>query len=396
MRRGRAFIYMAIILILIVVGAAVVYNRFFNAPLADGTNGDASPTPVVDLVEVIVFTQSVARGQMIDETVLGKIDLPREIFIQGMYSWDDLPAVVGRQAKFDVDSGITLTANMLVDSAEQLSSAGSIAALTIPAGKVAVSVPITRLSSVSYAPRSGDHVSVIATMLFVDLDSGFQSILPNNTGGIIAPGPNLILGGGTVNGLSSSFIAAGENVRSLTAQPYSGGGLAVLGRTEVNHAINETVYVVPSERQRARLVTQSILQDVIVLKVGDFKYADEEEWEAENEAAEEIQAAEETTQQVTEETPQTKPKPEPPNVITIVVSPQDALTLNYLMYSGAEITFALRAAGDETVFETNAATLQYILDAYNIPVPAKLPYGFEPRLDSLVPPTQKNNPVPVE
>jgi hypothetical protein len=31
------------------------------------------------------------------------------------------------------------------------------------------------------------------------------------------------------------------------------------------------------------------------------------------------------------------------------------------------------------------------MDQYNIPVPAKLPYGMEPRLDTLTPPVLKND-----
>jgi pilus assembly protein CpaB len=80
-----------------------------------------------------------------------------------------------------------------------------------------------------------------------------------------------------------------------------------------------------------------------------------------------------------------------PKYITLIVSPQDAVTLNYLMYSGAgggaALTLALRSAGDDTRIQTEAVTLQFLLDQYRIPVPVKLPYGMEPKTDRLVEPT---------
>ena len=54
---------------------------------------------------------------------------------------------------------------------------------------VAVSVPINRLSSVSYAPRPGDHVNVIVSLLLVDVDTDFQAITPNLSGVVTASGP---------------------------------------------------------------------------------------------------------------------------------------------------------------------------------------------------------------
>ncbi|MEJ2598463.1 MAG: hypothetical protein P8Z00_09030 [Anaerolineales bacterium] len=84
----------------------------------------------------------------------------------------------------------------------------------------------------------------------------------------------------------------------------------------------------------------------------------------------------------------------PPEVVTLIVTPQDAVTLNYLMNlidpksgASARLTLALRASGDDSRVETEAVTLQFLLDQYNIPVPVKLPYGTEPRVDQLVVPT---------
>ena len=60
--------------------------------------------------------------------------------------------------------------------------------------------------------------------------------------------------------------------------------------------------------------------------------------------------------------------------------------MSYLVYSGAKITLTLRNAEDESRVATEAATLQFLLSQYNIPVPAKLPYAVEPRIDELISP----------
>jgi pilus assembly protein CpaB len=184
MRRGRIFFYLAFILILGLVAVAVVWFRFMQ-PAANPAQVEATPTPFVDLVKVVVVTQHVPRGAKIDETLLGMVEIPRDIMIDAYFT--DMADVVGRQATTNLEANMLLTSSMIVDSSDQLSDTGSLAALSIPRGLVAVSIPISRLSSVSYAPRPGDHVNVIATLLMVDLDSDFQSITPNQTVGVLPP-----------------------------------------------------------------------------------------------------------------------------------------------------------------------------------------------------------------
>jgi pilus assembly protein CpaB len=142
--------------------------------------------------------------------------------------------------------------------------------------------------------------------------------------------------------------------------------------------------VVPSEDQRPRAVSQTLLQDAIVLQVGNFSTTEEEL------AAMQPTAAPEETAEGEQAAPAAEPV-KPPDLITIIVNPQDAVTLNYLLYSGAQLTLALRGAGDDQRVQTEAVTLQYLMDQYAIPVPAKLPYGMEPRIDVLRPPVLQND-----
>jgi Flp pilus assembly protein CpaB len=353
MRRGRIFFYLAFILILALVAVGVVYIRFLQ-PTTGPVAQVPTPTPI-EMVNVVVVTQQVPRGQVLDENVLATIQIPRSAFVEGYFT--DLAEVVGRRARVSLVPNMLLTTGMVVDTTEQLSETGSTAALQIPRGMVAVSVPINRLSSVSYALRPGDHVNVIVSMQFVDLDADFQTILPNQNAVVIAPSPG--------------SLETGEGA-TLTAA--SGGAAGVQGRAEIDPLLEQTFYVVPSEGQRPRLVAQTLLQDSIVLGIGEFPLKEEE-------AAPEVQAtpqAEEPAPQQQEAAPQPTPTPLPkPEVITLIVTPQDAVTLNYLLNGPARISLALRPADDDTRVQTEAATLDFLLKQYNIPVPVKLPYGAE-------------------
>ncbi len=364
MRRGRVFLYLSLILILLVAGGYLLYTRLLQPAPASAPAEVAVP----DRVDIVVITQNAPRGTVLDETVLGLIPLPRDLLISGMFT--DLAQVVGRQAKFDLDSGIPLTANMLVDTAAQLSTAGSVASLSIPEGMVAKSIPIDRLASVSYALRPGDRVVVIASMQFIDLDPDFQTKLPNSTA--------LVYG-------SSIALGAEGGPPRLTSEIVSGGGPE--GRiVQTEELTEENIYVVPSEVQRPRLATQIIIPSATVLNVGDFEL--EQAGVADVEAPPPAATGEgEDVAPVQEEAP--------PDNITLIVTPQEAVNLTYLIDSGVEISLALRSAGDSTVIDTDTATIQYFLDDYSIPLPAKLPYGLAPRVDQV--PTagvKENQPEP--
>jgi hypothetical protein len=227
------------------------------------------------------------------------------------------------------------------------------------------------LSSVSYAPERGDHVNVIVTMLFVDMDPAWQTVLPNWTGNVIGPGGGL------------------ANDGTLFALPIRGD--SEQGRPENDPLVNQTFYVLPSEAQRPRLVSQTLIQNVIVLQMGNFK-TPAEKAALEATAPPPTATPEPGVEQPPQETvPTPTPMPAPPDVITLIVTPQDAVTLNYLIYHGAQLTLVLRNPRDAEVPTTEAVTLSYLLDQYNIPIPVKLPYGLEPPVRELVPPSLPND-----
>jgi pilus assembly protein CpaB len=150
-----------------------------------------------------------------------------------------------------------------------------------------------------------------------------------------------------------------------------------VGKTVIDPVLGQAVYVIPSESQRARMASQMLLQDVVVLNIGEFPLE------------EEVQATPTPEGGVTEEQQpgQAPAEPPKPDMITLVVRPQDAIALNYLIYAGSQLSLALRGANDDSRVTVNPVTLQFLLEQYQIPVPVRLPYGTHPRTDGLTGPT---------
>jgi pilus assembly protein CpaB len=182
---------------------------------------------------------------------------------------------------------------------------------------------------------------------------------------------------------ASANLSASELLTTVGLQSVSGSTASPIGTAFLDPAYGSPFYAVPSEDQRPRLVSQAMIQDAMVLQMGTFE--NEAVIVPTPEPAVEGQPVEETAAVTT---------PTVPDVITLVVTPQDAVTLNYLMFAGAKLTLAARPANDDTRVETEAVTLQFLLDQYNIAVPAKLPYGLEPRIDSAEYPVLTNDIVP--
>lgn len=401
MRRGRIFILLGLILIFGLIAVAVAIPRFLQQTAPDAQEAGQPEAPSTEMADVVIVEQRIARGEEITESNVAVVQIPRANAFTGMFT--ALDQVLGRKSLFDLEQGAFLTEAMVTETLVELP--GSVASLYIDDGMVAVSIPINRLSAVSYGLRPGDHVNVIVTLLFVDLDTQFQSILPNNSSAVIAPGPAIVVSIAEETEEATSLevaVSTDELLQTLTAQIVSGGLVSPIGRLDLDPTLGQPFYIVPSEPQRPRAVSQMLIQNAMVLQVGTFKLEAEEDLEAEQAAAaaeaEQAAAADPNAQQQEGEAaaaaPQ-QPEIEAPDVITLVVSPQDAVTLNYLILNGAKLSLAMRSADDDSTTTTEAVTLQFLLDQYNIFVPAKQPYGLEPRIDQLTLPVLPND-VPEE
>ena len=164
-------------------------------------------------------------------------------------------SIVGTRARYTIARGEPIFSTMIVQSLLQLSPTGSDAAAQIPPGFVGISIPYSRTNGVALGIKDGDHVNVIVSWAVVDIDQQFQTILPNRSTVLNPPNPD-----GTLS-LAPSVVAV-VNEGGAAGSPT--------GRGEVGVNTNESFYVIPSEAQRPRLVTQGIIQDALVLHVGNF------------------------------------------------------------------------------------------------------------------------------
>jgi pilus assembly protein CpaB len=226
------------------------------------------------------------------------------------------------------------------------------------------------LAAVGFGVADGAHVNVIACMLIVDVDPSYQAVSPNYVSQLVGPA--------NVEVPKMPGITIGtNNANAAQVSPYQ-------GRTEVESAFQQGIYIVPSEPQRPRPVCQMIMQDVPVLKLGNFPVNQEQG--TPNQATPTPQP---NTQQQQPSTSQM------PDIVTLVVSPQEAVVLTYMIYTNTPLYLTLRNSGDTARQVTESATLQFLLSQHNITVPVKLAYSLTPRVDVLSLPFLPNDIVTV-
>ncbi len=343
---GRTLIIIALLLIVLVAAATVLFLRL--RPLLQPTQPGAEESPQIqieEMVDIVITSQKVSRGAVINQDVVVMVPYPKNVLVEGTF-FTSMESVVGKKAMYPLEARIPLTPGLLMDS----TTGGSIPALDIPVDRTALSIILNDKDQlIAYAPQAGDHVMVIGCMTLVDVDPEYQSVLPNYTGSV-----------------SKQILTAESSSESLSVIITSGGEGSKQGRTELDPTLNEPVYIVPSESQRPRLVCQNVIQDAIVLRTGDFPLSGVESTPVEEVV---VPPGEEA---------QPAPEPPKPDVVTLAVSPQDAVVLTYMRKANIYITLALRNPNNDQIILTDAVTQQYLMDQKNIPLPAKLPFAIEP------------------
>jgi len=369
MRRGRLLILVAIILLL---GVAAVYLFIVKAGQGGGGGGEATPI-AIDRQNVVIAAQDISRGAVIPENGVILAPFPADAVVETMIT-NDVKQVIGRYARQDIARGLPITTGMITKEAGDLLGTGSTASVAIPPGYTAIAVPMNRLSGVAYALRDGDNVDVIGTMLMVDLDADFQSILPNSS--MILLGNNAA----PLTGYACTEVKASEKGLECInpeAPPFA--------RVDTEATTGTQLYAKPSESQRPRLVSQRLVENAIVLHVGSFTIQGAEDQAGIGAPAAPAAGAPPQT------TPEVATGPVAPDIVTLIVTPQDALTINWAIKSGVDLVLTLRGPKDDSTTETTSVTLKYLVDNYNITVPTKLPYGLEPRLTLPVSPVLPND-----
>ena len=355
MRRGRILILLVLI---VIVGLALAYLAF-GSQLGGGGGAPSVVATQTVTKKVYYAAQNIPQGTKITQDMLGTFSLPPENIAEVMFEVGEEANLVGQTARFTLDQGTLITSSMVGAGPGELPPPSW--SFQVPIGMVAASIPADRLATSAYSINKGAHINVNVCMTFVDVDPAYQTVLPNY-----------------LSSVSDIFFPEGARP-SITIDPVTQGEAARQGRTELDPTFQKPIYVIPSEAQRPRLVCQIILQDVTVLNLGNFQLTTTQP---------QAQGTDTTAQTTTTTTTTTTQRPD---IITLMVSPQDSIALNYFVYSGAVFSMTLRNPNDNSRVDAQSATLTSVLTQYNISLPSKLPYAQNNRVDFLTPPLLPND-----
>lgn len=350
MRRGRILILLVLI---VIVGLALVYFAFSGQ-----LGGGGGPTVIATQVatrDIYYAAQNIPQGTEITQEMLGTFSIPQENVAEVMFEVGEEANLVGQTARFTLDQGTLITSSMVGAGPGDLPPPSW--SFQVPAGMVAVSVPTDRLSTSAYSVNKGAHINVNVCMTFVDIDPAYQTVLPNY-----------------LSTMRDIFFPEGDRPY-ITIDPLTLEDPMRQGRTELDPTFQKPIYVIPSEPQRPRLVCQIVLQDVTVLNLGNFEVVTQPVTPAQDPNAQTVPTQAERR----------------PDIITLMVSPQDSIALNYFVYSGAVFSMTLRNPNDNSRVDAQSATLTSVLTQYNISLPSKLPYAQNTRVDFLSPPLLPND-----
>lgn len=360
MGRLRIFLIAAILIVIVALVIVVVLPALNPppAPLVEDPNTgeqvvvqepNATPLPTatpIIFVDLVVAVQELPRGIVIPPNAVALRPWPQDAApINGITSLED---VIGMRARTDIFREQPILSNMVVEDLTSAAHVGSDAAAVLPEGLRAVSIPVDRLTSIAYAPQDGDRVDLIVSMLFVDVDEAFQSIVPNR--------------------LTLFQVAADGTIT------FQEGIEGRLDSTSLG-----PVVVSPSERQRPRLVTQMTIQDALIIHMGNFPPDGR------------FIGVPPTPTPVPVEgeeggggtPPPPTPTPPRPDIVTLGVTPQEAVVLTWFIEAKVPVTLALRSASDTARVGTSEVTLDYLMAQYGISLPGKRPFSIEPAITSI-------------
>jgi Flp pilus assembly protein CpaB len=331
-----------------------------QATIAPTAGPTSTPQPTaLPTIDIVVALQRINRGQTISADVIGFRTWPEPY--APLSAITDPELVIGSIARFDIERESPIKTSDITDNLSNLGATGSDAAAVMPAGTRLIAVPIDRLTSIGYAMQPGDRVDIIISLLYVDLDEEFQSMLPNDLSIIsVTQDPD--------TGSFSFAILAPVDGRPDTL-PTSLGSLG---------AISLPIIVRPSEDPRPRLVTQMTIQDALVVNMGDFP-PNGRLFRASS-AASPVAAPAPTTNTGAAATATPIPRPD---LVAIAVSPQEAVVLTYLIESKVPVTFVLRPATETGLASVQQVDLDFLMNQYRITVPRKLPFGIEPAIRTI-------------
>lgn len=368
---------LVIVLVVVIVGAAAALllvsqgstpapatqpaqgNQVAQQRPTEGPRETPIPTPTpIPFISIVVAIQDIPRGIRITPDAVTLRPVPEQS--APFQAFTSVEEVIGLIARTDIYREQPVLTNLLVQDFAGLAQVGSDVAAILPPTRVAVAVPMDRLTSVAYAIQPGDRVDVMVSMLFIDVDVETQTELP----------------------VSRSFLITSEEDDSVFS--FSAPIRGEFGSENIPSLGTVATLILPSEDPRPRLTTQRTIQDAQVIWTGNFPVNGRIFRPAPTVTPTPDPAEErENNNNNQNNEPQPTPVPPRPDIITLAVSPQDAVVLTWMVEAGLPMTFALRSAASTSQVTTDPVTLDYIMNRYRIDVPEKFEYNIEPAIRSI-------------
>ena len=316
--RGRFFIILGVVLLaLAIVGGVLIV-------VLQG-RGRATPTPTAGTpeagaTEVAPETRDVVVA--LQNIGLGEKILPDAVGLRPV-EVDKLPEkaildpadVVGKLAKQDIYQKDVLVADEVI-AVEDVQRVGWRASPLISDGRVALAFPVSQLAAVNYAIQPGDRVDVLVCGAFIGVDPDTQ--------------------------IKTPLIFAGDESCEAGCQPVG--------------------------EQVQRTFCQLTVDEAEVLGIGQWGQAQQAVPEGEQPEGVGTGEGQEGEGQL----------PKLFDSLILMVSPQDAVVLMYLLQNDYVIDLALRSNEDVDRHETEQVTLEYVMTRFRISSPTGLPYRLEP------------------
>ncbi|MGC9469645.1 MAG: Flp pilus assembly protein CpaB [Anaerolineae bacterium] len=344
MRGNRSLVIIALVLIVVVAIAGAVY--LYMQRMSEPTEPLEEATPeaaAVETTEIVVAIQNVPRGMQIslEDNAIALQEWPTENLPPAGSYFTDIAEVDGKFARMEIPRGLPVLEDMIGRPGGMLSVSGSAAALFEPDDRVAYAIPFDVQGAIGWAIEPGDRVDVLAALKMKPVYTEFLE-----------------------DGVRQfTYLQSGAEGEAAQTSPF--------GRFELLPN-GQWAAIYPTESSQPTvdpaLLVQMTVQDAVVWHVGT--------WE------EEIQPEPGTPAGATGEeagplgggAAQAAPTPIPVNetreieLVTLLVTREDALVLKYLHEMGADLDLALRPAGmTGTVLQTQPIWFRYILDKYQLP-----------------------------
>jgi len=371
MRGNRSLVIIAVVLIILAVVAGGVYFYLNMMAPGSGSEADLEATPELEQVattEIVVAIQNIPRGMPISvsDNAISLQEWPNDNLPYEYYA--SLEEVDGKFARMEIPRGMPIMPDMVGRPGGMLSVNGSAAALFEPEDRVAYAIPFDTQGAIGWAVQPGDRVDVLAALSIEPVYTDF-------------------LDGGVKQ---FTYLLSGEEGEAAQSSPYGDFELLPNGQWAAIYPVDSQPAVNPA------LLVQMTVQDAVVWHVGIW----EDDAESGDQPGPEASVGAEGGVAALAGGAAAAPTPVPVaaevreiELVTLLVTREDALVLKYLYEMGADLDLALRPAGvTGTLLQTQPIWFRYILDKYQLPdsmpTDTVAPVQVHPPLEVLPEPTE--------